>query len=362
MTERVDSSREYQLLDVARCVAISLVILHHVGFRFPSLSPGALGGFLQAIGWSGVDIFFAISGFLITRILVRSTGPGSTRSFFIRRAFRILPLYIVALSVYLVLSILQGSDRDLALLVWNALLLTGWAVPILGAENIPYLITWSISVEEFAYVALGLAAMLWRRRLAVLLLSALFAALALRAVLVLGGGIRVQDVYYFPPLRVDSIAFGGLLALGYFKPRKRWLPVVLAALAAVYLWLHSLGQYSKSVATLGYTVLPLTITLLTAYLVREERSASPLIRFMAFVGQRSYFIYLFHVFVVGALTHPYFRDLCASIGFWGVFLLAMAVTLALAELSWRFFEHPLIRLGRSIASQMRAGLAMRSVV
>ena len=78
-------------LDALRGVAIALVIFHHVGFRFPTAPRGWAGDFLAAIGWAGVDLFFAISGYLITTILMRSSGKGGLRDFYIKRFFRIVP-------------------------------------------------------------------------------------------------------------------------------------------------------------------------------------------------------------------------------------------------------------------------------
>ena len=143
-------------LDAVRGVAIALVILHHVWYRFPNLHGGLVSRFFATIGWAGVDLFFGISGFLITTILMRSSGPGSIRSFFVKRAFRILPIYLIALSAFALVSALNGVDRDVLHRIWiNAGLLTAWFIPFLGESGVPFTITWSVSVEEFAYVLLG---------------------------------------------------------------------------------------------------------------------------------------------------------------------------------------------------------------
>lgn len=363
MAQTIAVRRYFPLLDVARCIAISMVILHHVGYRFPELAPGVVGRFFWLVGWAGVDVFFVISGFLITDILVRSSGAGAIKAFFVNRAFRIVPLYAAALTFYVLVTGFRGTDRELSYIAWNALFLTGWAIPFVGVENMPYAITWSLSVEESAYILLALLAGMWRQRLAWAFLAAIAMSLLLRLLLVLTGTFGPHEVYYFPATRIDSIAFGGLVALGWIRAGgRRHAAAAAVAVAVVFAWLFAEGQFDFAVATLGYTVLPVVVAWLCAHLVLWTDVASAPLRLLMQIGRRSYFIYLFHVFTIGALSLPYFRTFCATIGFWGVFLLVLGVTTLLAECSWRFFESPLIRVGRSLAGRIHPAMPLRTPV
>ena len=338
-----------------------MVILHHVGYRFPHLAPDPIGRFFWGIGWAGVDIFFVISGFLITEILLRSAGKHATRAFFLNRFFRIVPLYAVALVTYLLAASIAGTDRDLSAIWWNVFLLTGWAIPFLGVEHVPYTITWSLSVEDSAYLVFATIAGLWRPALRSFLLGAVVVAFALRVLLIGTGTFGPNEVYYFPPTRIDSIALGGLVAFGWIQAGTRVRLVAAAcAIAATFLWFFAKGQYNVLVGTIGYSILPVAVAYLCAHLVRSSRPLTATLKPLAHIGQRSYFIYLFHVFVIGALSLPAFRTVCLEIGFWGVSALVLGITLALAEVSWRIFEYPLIRLGRELAERINPPADMRT--
>ena len=96
-------------LDALRGIAIALVVIHHVWWRFPVAQHDPLARFVAGIGWAGVDLFFGISGYLITSILMKARRPGALRAFFVKRFFRIIPVYIVALAVFLMVSLLTGT-------------------------------------------------------------------------------------------------------------------------------------------------------------------------------------------------------------------------------------------------------------
>src|SRR5688500_778538 len=99
--------------DGLRCIAIALVLLHHlqplIGARLGPLQP------LAAAGWIGVDVFFTLSGFLITNILLASRGePGALRNFYLRRALRILPLYYGLLTLIFAARFFAAGDLTLS--------------------------------------------------------------------------------------------------------------------------------------------------------------------------------------------------------------------------------------------------------
>lgn len=340
----------FQFLDALRGIAILLVIIHHVGLHFSTLIGDAVAGFLISIGWSGVDVFFAISGYLITKILLNSHGASDIKIFFIKRVFRIIPLCFAAVIFYLFFGYIVG-EKNISMLWLSALFLTGWVIPFFGAEAVPYTITWSLSVEESAYIFFGLVAVLGRTSFSIILIGLIIMSLILRWVLVDTHLFQVQEVYYFPLTRIDSIAFGGLVAMNIIRSNRSILLGSLSCIfvIALYFWLSKAGQYNRNVAVFGYTALAFSSALVVSYAITVENSTNVFIRLFTHIGKRSYFIYLFHVFVIGAVGLSVFSELRTMIGFWGVVGVVLAITMIMAEFSWRYFEYPLIQFGRKLA-------------
>lgn len=343
-----ESGRHYPMLDCMRGIAIFLVLMHHASYRFSSLVSDPVAIFLATIGWAGVDVFFAISGFLITSILMRSQGR--IRAFFIKRFFRIFPLYMVAILIYFIAS-MAANQKSVEYLWLTTLFLTGWVAPFLAQDQIPYLITWSLSVEESAYIIFGLIAIVGRSAYLKLLWFFVIFSLFLRWLLIEAGIFEYPHVYYFPLTRIDSIAYGGFVAMmGFvFGFRLIRLIALLVLTSILFAWLYAFGQYSKSVAVFGYSALSVIAALWVSFAVQFKSLKSGLLRFLAYVGRRSYFIYLFHVFVIGFFSLSFFAQLLTFAGFWGIVAIVLGVTLLLAELSWKFFELPLIDFGRRLA-------------
>jgi peptidoglycan/LPS O-acetylase OafA/YrhL len=344
-------------LDALRGVAISLVIFHHVGLRFPGVWRGMLGDFLVNIGWAGVDIFFAISGYLITSILVRASEAGAIRGFFVKRFFRIVPLYLVAIALFACASLQLGYEREVLGRIWiDLLLLTAWFIPFFGDNGVPYIITWSVSVEEFAYLLFGAIAWTGVGRLRRSLRWIVAAALIVRIAAVMLFHFQPITLYYFAPGRIDAIAMGGLAATLSINARwaiTPWIPwlVVIATVGLLSL----LGRDNLLVATIGYTLIAVASAWLVASIANAPVRTSMLAtRVLARLGLVSYFVYLFHEFVVAGLLMIVPHAWLAYLNAW---LLAVIVTLLSyfpARLSWIWFEYPLIRLGHRIASRCTA--------
>jgi peptidoglycan/LPS O-acetylase OafA/YrhL len=351
-------------LDAVRGVAIALVILHHVWYRFPNLHGGLVSRFFATIGWAGVDLFFGISGFLITTILMRSSGPGSIRSFFVKRAFRILPIYLIALSAFALVSALNGVDRDVLHRIWiNAGLLTAWFIPFLGESGVPFTITWSVSVEEFAYVLLGCLVLFGTGFLKKSLPWLVLGALVLRAVSIGAFMLEPVSMYYFAPGRIDAIAMGGIMAklprnapiLSWPRPWILWLTWFLVVGAC-----SSIGREAVSVAVFGYTVVAIVSAWLVLRVSVESGPRPSLVtRAFASLGLVSYFVYLFHEFVIGAAFTFLPARLTAVLGFWALTGCVVLLTYALGMVSWRLFELPLIELGREIAARKSSSRMFR---
>lgn len=341
-------------LDALRGIAIALVVVHHVWWRFPMAQHDPLARFVAGIGWAGVDLFFGISGYLITTILMKARGPGAMRAFFVKRFFRIVPVYVVALATFVMVSLLTGNDREVLDRIWvNVLLLTAWFIPFVGENGVPFTITWSVSVEEFAYLLFGTMAAMGVGVLTGSLRWVIAGALLLRIASILCFAFEPITLYYFAPGRIDAIAMGGLMATLPSSLRERlvcppWVPW-LAWLAVVALCSH-MQRESPLVATIGYTLIAFASAWVVLCVVNTKNATHWLAtRWLAALGLVSYFVYLFHGFVIGALSKALPAYIVSVAGIWGLSLLAVLVTYAAGRVSWRYLEYPLILRGRRMA-------------
>src|SRR6185437_13153051 len=204
-------------LDGFRAIAVLMVMTEHMynGFWLPVIPmPGALH-FVLTHGWLGVDLFFILSGFLITGILLDERGHSDYfSSFYRRRACRILPLLLVCLVIYFVV---YGRIYDRYLLL--ALVFCANLDVLLGVRTPNGLsVTWSLAVEEHFYLLWPLAVSRFTiRRLvyiagALVLLSPVFRGVAMHY------GAQAQNVYQLSWFRFDGLALGALMAIFVRSP------------------------------------------------------------------------------------------------------------------------------------------------
>ncbi|WP_176438511.1 acyltransferase family protein [Actibacterium lipolyticum] len=344
-------SNRSALLDCIRAGAIIMVLVFHVATRYDTAELDAVAKWFMKYGFLGVDVFYPLSGFLITRFLVERSGPGHIRTFFLRRVFRIIPLYFVAVTVYLIASKVLGYEEELADKIWiNYLFLTGWFIFFEGVDQIPFRITWSLSVEEFAYIAFGLFAWFSKKRFNAFLIALAVLPIGLRIYLNFRG---FDDIYYLPLARLDSIALGGLTAV-MIRKKLPVLPILIAALIFVVL----VGQSGEILRKSHFFTL---VTLATCIFIalfetRFKGFKSLPTDMLGKLGFYSYFIYLFHFFNLYALTILAERLVPGGIQFWAMTLLCLAVTLIQAIISFRIFEGPLLAYGRTLETQRPAAV------
>lgn len=344
-------------LDALRGFAILIVIIHHVGLKFPATPRTSLGSFFVDIGWGGVDLFFAISGFLITRILLKVEGPQGIQGFFVKRFFRIVPLYLAALALFLAASLLFGQDREVISRLWmNLLFLTAWVIPFLGENGVPYTITWSVSVEETAYLLFGLLALLGPSVLRRSLAWIVIVAVLVRYVLV-SEGFPPESAYYFAPGRLDAIALGGIFAVLLeqgFKPGRFSVALPFAATVAMLGVLALWSRHNPTVAVLGYTGVGVLAAWLVGAIACSKRGRdNVVVRLFAKLGLVSYFVYLFHGFVIAAMHLVLPDALATHLSVELLSVVAVLLTYIPALVSWKYFERPMIALGRRLAEKSR---------
>lgn len=344
-------------LDGLRGVAVLMVLLYHAG------GPALSGLLLQ----SGVDLFFVLSGFLITTILVRTReGSGYFRLFYARRAVRIFPLYYLVLAVTLVLTALAiraGIEADLGYPEAQNLIdnqLWGWLyqvnnlIAFQGNSAFPAMThLWSLSVEEQFYMVWPLLVLLVpRRRLLAVCIAVVLGSAALRTTTYFL--IDRDFAYHFTLCRLDGLALGAVGAVVSQTPEltRRFRPWVERAGRRWWL-VGLLLLLPESVALVGgLTILSLVylgVVLSVHYDVLAERPARWLRgRFLLELGKYSYAIYVFSFPITKAIepvtpTGVPLLDSSMHIAVVGV------CSYLLARVSWVLWERPWLGLKRRFA-------------
>ncbi len=330
-------------LDALRGLAVLLVLLHNTNI-YP------FWRFVSDKGWMGVDLFFVLSGFLITGILLDTKQSAEYfRNFYARRCLRIWPLYYSALLfMFVILPLLRPSE---AAVIFAARSSPWWAYPLyLQNFLIPVPtqatgllgVTWSLAVEEQFYLCWPLVvrfcteSQLRRITIAVICLSP-----ALRLYLSLHG----VNIYSNTFCRLDGLMAGALLALvvrsARFSPSKfvsrAWIVFLVSApLALVIETFHA--------RWIGFSVIVVaSISLLYLALFSTQNWLQAILtnRFLVYTGTISYGIYVLEKIPLDAAKtfhldrHPFLA-----------FPITTVATFAMASLSWILLEQPFLRLKR----------------
>jgi len=346
-------SHRSPLLDSIRTFAILAVLAYHVSTRYDFSTLDPLAQVAGRYGILGVDVFFPLSGYLITSYLIRATSTHSISVFFQRRFFRIVPLYFVAVSFFFAVSLAIGLEAENQDRIWiNYLFLTGWFIFFDGADSVPYTITWSLSVEEFAYILFGIVAWLSHRNLTIFLFVFAVFAMTLRLFLNIN---EFGGVYNFPLARLDSIAIGGLVAI-FLRQNYAFLLPILLALAAISYLIVAIEPQLWS--TFKYTMITfVTAAMIVWFETKFKGYNNRFIFGFASIGFHSYFIYLFHLFNIHILLEIWrIFGFTGMPPFWPIAAVSLVVTQMQAVLSFRYFEGRVMAFGRSL-ERTRSGSA-----
>ncbi len=337
-------------LDGLRAVAVLLVIASHVSDRAPW-------------GWTGVHLFFALSGFLITGILRRARhdrafwGP-----FYLKRATRILPPLV---PFFLFWTLLGALD-------WRG---TGWAYLFFGANIVQSLplapvtgvtVLWSLAVEEHFYLVWPFAVRWMQRRALVWLLAAVLLAEPVARALATPHLSSWLPVYFLTCFQLDGLAAGALLALLVESDRWRawllrhagWLTVAALAVFQACTFDPAFARSRNSVLfnSAGYSLVALICVLWLAHaylrpqaLVSRALACRPVL----FLGTISYGLYLYNggceALMDWLVPHGTWHQ---GVMGWLRMVLGVALAIAVSWLSFRFYETPLVRWGRRRAAQI----------
>lgn len=358
-------------LDGIRALAVVAVLAFHTSAAWAS------GGSL------GVDVFFVLSGFLITSLLLSEAGrTGSVRLrwFYARRALRLFPALLVMLAAAALYAVLAphpvATNGLTAGIVGSALYVSDFQaatghVPVLGLVEH----TWSLSIEEHFYLVWPVVLLLVLRRRGsddrsgsrssrgagrlALVAAALTVVSAALPVLLWRGQTSVRRLYYAPDTRAQQLLIGCLLAvaLAYGSPALRGrltrvcTAAAPAALVALLLMVVFGSWRSPTYYLGGMTVVALLAAVLVTAVVTSP--GAPLTRLLAWrplvgLGRISYGLYLWHWPVYLVLNSPFL-----GLSYWPTQAVRVAVALALALTSYGVVEKPFLRLQRYVRPATR---------
>jgi peptidoglycan/LPS O-acetylase OafA/YrhL len=365
------SGQHIPALDGVRGIAILLVLAFHLwrdASRLIDLQHPIFK--IACFGWCGVDLFFVLSGFLITGILYDSRGSEHyLRNFYARRALRIFPLYYGALFVVAILTVVLPEVKwGTYSLIWQALFLSNFVIIVGGwsafGDGMSHF--WSLAVEEHFYLAWPFLVR-WRSRhqLMAAATATIIASFTLRTMLVLIG-VSHLGVYASTPTRIDALAIGALCSLAVRGPGG---PGAVARPAAMVMLLGAFGvlaimisrrtilPFDPLMLTAGLTLLALTfggaiVTGITWQPLRNVLSFAVLRWF----GRYSFGIYVWHLIVIYILFYPTVSEVLlgsapqtAAVILYIFF--AVSLILIISLLSYHCWEMPFLRLKRYFPQQ-----------
>lgn len=349
----------YPALDGLRGVAILLVVfLHNFGF---------MNYFF--FGWLGVDLFFVLSGFLITDILLYTVDkPNFLRNFYMRRVLRIFPLFYLTLIVcLLILPNIKNIPIESSYYTNNQFWLWTYLQNWLFVFKEPYgdkilLHTWSLAVEEQFYLIWPFIILLIRKpnRLLAVVISILLFVIITRYVI---WAYEIKDLSYsslYTFTRIDGLCIGSILALlmrinpGFLKKYTTLIVLLMAAVNFGFYFINNRQSVTLPyLALVGYTTFAVLFGILVYEAVTGESKFIQFIlnnRILKFFGRISYGLYVYH-WPVYILLFPFFlKTLSEKIHLQhryaetGSAIIVTILSVLISLLSFHFFEKKFLQL------------------
>ncbi|WP_144392660.1 acyltransferase family protein [Pleionea sediminis] len=364
-------------LDGLRAVAILWVMFGHISSSLNWPVTSAIQkpfNLITNMGWVGVQLFFVISGFLITQILLKDQfKPGFLKNFYIRRSLRIFPVYYLALIIFFVLIPLLGfmpewlanskSDQ-----LWYWLYLQNWIRPF--SEQGALAPLWSLAIEEQYYLIWPLCVLFFRNStLKLICVFMIVSAPIIRTFLFtqMPDFFNIENIgksaaYNFTFARWDAIAIGSLIGI-YVSEKKTDILIKISQVGTIAFTLIILAQIALfsnftsvalGIGMLNQTTVALLFGCLILLISQSQSDQNIIIRCLEFspiksIGKVSYAMYLFHLPIVvvwlgywnqSFQNYSWIETLITIFSHYFALVLIMYI---LARLSWALFEHPILK-------------------
>ena len=356
----VNSNRSYYpALDGLRGVAILLVVFLH-NFDFMNYF---------FFGWLGVDLFFVLSGFLITDILLNTVNDKNfLRNFYMRRVLRIFPLFYLTLIIcLLILPSIKSLSLDFHYYTenqfWLWTYLQNWLYAFKEPQGDKILLhTWSLAVEEQFYLVWP-ATILLIRKPKILLIISITVLLAVGFTRYAIWTFKIEDLAYaslYTFTRIDGICIGCMLALimrinaDFLKKYTVAIVLLMALINFGFYFLNNRNADTLPyLALVGYTTFAILFGILVYEAVIGESKIIQLIfnnRILKFFGKISYGLYVYH-WPVYVLLFPFFKhfiiintNIAYRMAELGSGIIVTAISVIVSVISYRYFEKPFLKL------------------
>ncbi len=361
------------VLDGLRGIAVIGVMFFH--FAMSPAAPSRLNDLLIRVsrfGWIGVDLFFVLSGFLITGILIDAkSSPHYFRNFYARRTVRIFPLYYGVLALFYLIAPhtnlypAAGVAAAKQYQAWYWLYASNFLIAFKGGwvfEQFTHF--WSLAVEEHFYLFWpAIVYLVSPRKLGWVCLAFIAGGLVVRLVFTMLG-LNEYYAHLLTPSRVDSLALGGLVAVmarrrnglrDFVGAAKIVAVICVLGVGIIYARVHDFQPKYQIVRTAGFTLLALLFgaILVLSVTAKADGLAGRVLggRVLRFFGKYSYGLYIFHVLIVPPVRESVSAvRMAGHIGAFGGLAVHIAacflVSIAMALLSWHLFEKWFLELKR----------------
>lgn len=310
-------------LDFLRGIAIILVLFRHI-----PLTP-----YTQNMGWIGVDLFFVLSGFLVSGLLFKEFlkyGNINAKLFLIRRGFKIYPIYYLSLPLYLIPKAMNGNfswSQVFPEIFFIQNYTSGWGYA--------YPATWSLAIEEHFYFGLVFAILfvikikptflnmnnsisILKNKVVISIVLLLLVILAMRILHHQFSGALPAKAITMTHLRIDSLLFGVLIAYMFYFDSERFhnfFAKLKGLLLIIFIlgisWTPFVSLFHANVVTFGFSVLYFSFgALLILFLVKQNIAdtlksifSAPVVSIISKIGYASFSIYVIHTLVITLLHY-----------------------------------------------------------
>lgn len=340
----------YKNLDGVRAIAaLMIMVFHFFGGIVPNSTTLKFLTKISIFGQTGVTLFFVLSGFLITRILLESKGSHNYfKNFYLRRALRIFPLYYLFLFLYyyLVPYFIGPQEPDFSNKIYYFTYLQNFAETFNWNVNGPEHF-WSLAVEEHFYLFWPFIVYLFsNKNLTKIIIGIVIGAMLLRTFMINNG----YEVFYFTFTRFDSLAIGAFLAIleqqNFLQEKNSKLFLFLLIglfVPTVAMWIFFTGEANKYIQIFKFLFLSSIYFSIIAYLlcIKGDSPLNKILKtkFFSYTGKISYGLYVYHPLVY-SICKRFLDSRYIEVNFF----IRIIFTYLIAALSYHFFESSFLKM------------------